>query len=139
VAQPVKAAEPGFLSAFPPAQGRRIGARADPHAQQKRGSFRRPLFASELRESYFEAPVAGAAVEFFLFTGLACFLVLVAAGFAVLEVLAALGLLLWAGGLVCAAKVNGTMASASERVVNVFFIFFFSRRALPPAHNSILR
>jgi hypothetical protein len=41
--------------------------------------------------------------------------------------------------LLCAAKVNGTMASASERVVSVFFIFFFSRRALPPAHNSILR
>jgi hypothetical protein len=65
--------------------------------------------------------VLGAAVEFFLFTGLACFLVLVAAGFAVLEVL---GVLPAAGGLVCAAKVNGTMASASERVVSVFFIFF---------------
>ena len=98
---------------------------------KKRGGVSPPLLSSDRRQSYFEvpvpgAPLLGAAVEFFLLTGLACFLVLAAAGFAVLEVL---GVLPAAGGLVCAAKVNGTMASASERVVSVFFIFFLSRRA----------
>ena len=79
------------------------------------------------------AVVLGAAVEFFLVTGLTCFLVLVVAGFAVVAVLGV------AAGVVCAAKVNGTVASASVRVISVFFIFLFSRRAFLPAHNSILR